>query len=424
MHIRQSGAAHVPIMFFLILLVMFLGTLGFAYVTLTKNGELTKKIATAEADAKALRSKEVLYQHYIEDLGQVIDKPGKYEGRANYAIGYDGQTLDGTVGVCNPINVKKILDDACGRAGVSVGRGLENVLGSMVSKVEHTMQRAKDAEGERDKAMTEKSEVDRKFQEAARETANQARSWNQTLEQVRSDFVNASATKDTTIAALQQNVNDKATQLSETKEAAAAREKELTKEIGNLTMHNSALTSRERLRNPVDVADGKVLVARQGIPTAFIGLGRKDLLQPGTIFRVRNPQSEAVKAYATVVRVEDERAEVELSGIVDPVGDFVREGDLIYNELYTPRLSRTIYLMGRFSHPYNKEQLTALLTRIGNRVVSTMKPGVDTVILGDDPINEAGDGFARVEESDEYKKAIALGVEFANLRKVRDLIKL
>ena len=30
MHTRQSGAAHVPMMFFLILLIMFLGALGFA----------------------------------------------------------------------------------------------------------------------------------------------------------------------------------------------------------------------------------------------------------------------------------------------------------------------------------------------------------------------------------------------------------
>ena len=52
MHNRQSGAAYVPMMFFLILLLMFLGALGFAYVTHTKNGELTTQVNEAQAEAQ------------------------------------------------------------------------------------------------------------------------------------------------------------------------------------------------------------------------------------------------------------------------------------------------------------------------------------------------------------------------------------
>jgi len=189
-------------------------------------------------------------------------------------------------------------------------------------------------------------------------------------------------------------------------------------------MLNSALTSRETLRQPEDVADGKIVVARQGVTTAFINLGKKDLLQMGTTFRVKNARSKDTKGYATVTRVEDDRAEVELSGITEPVGDWVREGDTIYHDLYTPGMSRTIYLMGRFNAPYNKDALATLLRRLGNKVVTKMGPGVDTVILGDDPLNEAGDGFAAVSDSEEYKQAVDLRVEFAPLRKIKDLVKL
>jgi hypothetical protein len=52
-----------------------------------------------------------------------------------------------------------------------------------------------------------------------------------------------------------------------------------------------------------------------------------------------------------------------------------------------------------------------------------MGPGIDTVILGDDAINEAGDGFTKVEESEEYKAATMLGVEFVPMRKIRDIVK-
>ena len=79
---------------------------------------------------------------------------------------------------------------------------------------------------------------------------------------------------------------------------------------------------------PPDVADGKVIVARNGVPMGFINLGRKDLLQPGTMFEVKNPNNPAVKGYATVTRVEEDRAEVALSNFVDPVGDY-RSGGAI-----------------------------------------------------------------------------------------------
>jgi hypothetical protein len=421
MHNRQSGAAHVPVMFFLILLVMFLGALGFAYVKLTENGELMKARDEARAEAQAAAKQKFLVEHYIEDIGRVIGKPGKYAGRPS--SDYGSATLENAL-LINPAEVQKLIDDACSAAGVAKASGLENVFGSMVSRINALQQRATEAEGARDKAMADKAETDKKFQAATSDATAKARDFSQKLEQTTTEFEAAKQEKDRLIGSLQQNLKDKADQLASEKEAAAAREKQLSGEIRKHQMQNSALVARYAMRNPIDSADGKVIVARSGIPTAFINLGKKDMLQPGTMFRIKNPNSDSIKAYATVGRIEEERAEVVLSGVVDPVGDAVREGDLLFNDLYTPRVSRTIYLMGRFSAPYNKPELTDLLKRLGNKVVTKMGPGVDTVILGDDPINEEGDGFAKVTDSEEYKEALDLRVEFASLRKIRDLIKL
>ncbi|MCB9887517.1 MAG: hypothetical protein H6838_18650 [Planctomycetes bacterium] len=410
-------------MFFLILLVMFLGALGFAYVKLTENGELIKQRNEAKAEAETARKKSFLVEHYIEDIGRVIGKPGKYEGRPQSKALYGDATLENAL-LMNPAEVQKLLDDACQAAGVSKASGLENVLGAMTTKVGQLGQRVKDIESERDKAMADKTEVDRKFVSATADATSRARDFSQKLEQTTSEFEAAKQDKERTIANLTQNLNDKRDELATTKEAATTREKELNGEIRKHQMQNSALVARDAMRNPVDTADGKVLAARSGIPTAFINLGKKDMLQPGTMFRVKNPNSAAVKAYGTVTRVEEERAEIALTGVVDPIGDAVREGDLLFNDLYTPRVSRTIYLMGRFSAPYNKPELTDLLKRLGNKVVTKMGPGVDTVILGDDPLTEEGDAFAKITDSVEYKEALDLRVEFAALRKIRDLIKL
>lgn len=419
MHTRQSGAAHVPIMFFLLLLVIFLGTLGFAWVTLTRNGELIKERDNAIAEARVANNRYLLAEDYIADLGRVVGKPGKYEGRPGKD--YDGATLV-VEGVMNPAEVKQVMDNAATEAGVSTSTSLENVLGAMVTHVNQMKQRVGDIEGERDKALAEKDAVDASFRTATTDATTKAREFGANLDQARADYEASKNSKDGLIASLQQNLRDKDEELLAVREKAAETEKKLRGDIAQLRNHNSALTSREALRQPANVADGKVIAARTGVRTAYIDLGKKDLLEPGTMFRIKNPRTDRVKAYAKVVRVEEERAEVELSGVVDPVGDYVREGDLLFNDLYTPGLSRTIFLMGRFSAPYNKDTLATLLERLGNKVVNKMGPGVDTVVVGNDPVTEDGDGFASIEDSDDYKKAVQLRVEFAPLLKIRDLV--
>jgi hypothetical protein len=423
MHNRQSGAAHVPMMFFLLLLVMSLGALGFAFVTQQKNGELTEERNKAQAELSIINKQKLLVEHYIEDVGRVIGKPGKYEGRQGSGGTYQGAVLTNPM-VMNPDEIKKLIDDACASAGVSTSAGLENALGSMVTRVSQLGQRIKDIESERDKALAEKAEVDRKFQAATAEATSRATAWKQDLDQTRADFESAKQDKDRTITTLQEGLRSKADELTTVREAAAQTEKGLRGDVARHQMQNSALVARDAMRNPPDAPDGRILVAAQGVKSAFIDLGRKDLLQPGTVFRIRNPHSTAVKAYATVKSIEEERAEVELSGIVDPVADAVQAGDLLYNDLFTPRVARTIFLLGRFTAPYNKPELANLLKRLGNKVVDKMGPGVDTVILGNDPVNDAGDGFTAVADMPEYKEAVDLRVEFAYLKTIRDLLKL
>ena len=424
MHYRQSGqsgATTVPMAFFLILLLLFLGALGFAYSTVTKNGELTKERDTLRDDAKTMRNKMQLVDHYIEDLGKVVGKLSKYPGRQG--VDYGTATLD-SPSVMNPAEIRKLMDDSCTAAGVSIASSLENVFGAMIASVNFSTQRVTEMEAERAKALTEKSAVDAEFQKATTEASTKAAEWARNLDQARSDFNAQLQSKDANNASLTESVKAKNDELTTAREEAAKREKDMRNEISKRDIRLSAMTERDRMRNLPDVADGKIIVARNGVSMGFINLGRKDLLQPGTMFHVKNPNNPAVKGYAEVTRVEEDRAEVALSNFVDPVGDFAREGDLIYNPIFTPRMTRTIYLMGRFTAPYNKEQLTLLLKRLGNRVVGKMAPGVDTVVLGNDPVNEAGDGFTAVKDSEEYKEAHRLNVEFTYLNIIRDLIKL
>lgn len=418
---RQSGAAHVPIMFFLLLLLMFFGALGFGWIQQTNNAELQKKADEARAELKTIQGKETLIQDYIADIGKVISKPGPYIGRPGGI--YQGATIE-YPGLMDPKQVKQVMDDAATNAGVSQASSLENLLGAMITRINTMSQRVKDIELARDKALADKSTGDQRFTTLEGEARTQASENETNLEQTRSDFQSATDDRDRRIETLRENLRNSAAEMTALKEEFQAKEKDLLGRIARLQTQNSALVEREALRQPPNVADGKVLVAKNGIPKAFINLGRKDLLQPGTVFRVKSPNNNAVKGYCQVTRIEDERAEVRLYDFVDPVGNYASEGDLLFNDLYTPRVTRTMFLMGRFSAPYGKEQLTNLLRRLGNRVVTKMGPGVDTVILGNNPVNEAGDGFSDIKQSEDFKLANELRVEFTYLAKIADLVKL
>ncbi|GAB4162666.1 MAG: hypothetical protein Fur0037_28740 [Planctomycetota bacterium] len=424
MHSRQSGAAHVPIMFFLILMVLFLGALGFAYVTITENSDLRARVDDLAAKVNVADAKIMLRDHYIADVGDMLkltSAKGDYEGRAS--VDYSGQTLKDLSGVMSPALVREKLQAFSTAAEIVSYNGVENMLNAVIGKLDFYKNRVKELESARDQAIQEKAAVDAGFRKAQSEHASRQEALSNELNTTRTSLNAQVSNKDSLLAQTQANLNTTRDEKIAADEAHAQEVKKLKAEIAMLRAHNTALVSKIALINPPSVADGRIIAARPNVSQAFIDLGRKDMLQPGTIFRIKSPDSDKVKGYATVVRVEQERAEVSLSGIVDPVADQVREGDRIFNDLYTPNQSRNIFLLGRFDYPYHKPELEKLLTGLGNKVFPKMVPGVDLVILGDKTLNEAQDGLEEVTESPEYKLALGLGVEFAPLHKIRDLLK-
>lgn len=425
MHTRQSGAAHVPILFFLILLVLFLGALGFGYVTLDKNNNLEAQHAKDVVSMKTLTGQNLLFRHYIEDLGNVIKQFGAYAGRANIsAEDYANQTTDGVTGVMDPTQVKQKMEAFARQVEVSSAGSLEGLFGAVNGRVEALKKRVEDITGERDRVAQEKTAVDASFEQARNSHSAAQQNLRDQLGQTQQQHAAQRADLESHLNTTRQNLRDKNDELSGEREQRATEKKQLLTEQGKLRGHNTALVEKLAMKHPPDAPDGKVIAARNNVLSAWISLGRKDMLQTGTIFRLKNPNSDKVKAYAEVTRVEQERAEVRIYDVVAPVADQVREGDLLYNELYSPNTKRNVYMLGRFSYPYHKPELEKLLKSLGNKVHAKMEPGVDLVLLGNDSITEEGDGFVPITDTPEYKEALNLGVEFAPLHKVRDLIKL
>ena len=162
MNNRQSGAAHAPMPIVILLLFIAIGSGVANYLQETEKAELKKQVAQAEADRDAIQGKEALIQDYIAEIGKVINKPGPYLGRNGNAELYNGATIE-YPGLMDPKVVKQVMDDTANNAGVSQASSLENLLGSMVTRINQMTKRVKDVELERDKVPTDKSTGDQRY---------------------------------------------------------------------------------------------------------------------------------------------------------------------------------------------------------------------------------------------------------------------
>lgn len=177
------------------------------------------------------------------------------------------------------------------------------------------------------------------------------------------------------------------------------------------------------LREP-EQADGRVLEVDEALNLAWIDLGKQDRLFRGMRFRIvdgRPGRDGQFKSMAEVTRVENDMAEVRLYDQRDRFDPPV-SGDVIYNPLYDPQGLRNAVMLGRFSGTYNQQELRALLSEINVNVQTKVDKTTDYLIVGAELYYDA-DGEPLEEplqpsELEEYKKAVADGVQIVPLKQV------
>ena len=431
MRTRERGAAHINIFFFLIMLVMFLGALGFGYVQLTDNTDLREKFAANLTLLEQLKVDVEVRDHYIEDVHKVVGEGGTYPGRDGYTyIDPDNKAQENCVvnpleAVSLPGNIENTVVAFAKQSNVPEGlaKPLGSLLGEAKKQLDTKDSRISDLEtqngtlqGQVDKANTlvASANTDRKT-EVDKLTQDQSE-----LRQ----FINAEYTKrQSRIDGLRVEVKTRREENDALKEQHSGQVLALTKEKNLLKARIDAARRLNELVNPPQDPDGRVISSSQAAGRAWVSLGRKDMLPRGTVFEITAPDSGATKGWGRVTKVDYDRSEIALYGVVDRF-DPVVKGDQIRNDLYSPDLRRNIFLMGRFSYPLNKPTVKMLLEQLGNKVHDTIGPGVDLVLVGGDTLNEDGDGFVPVTESSDYKDALFLGIEIATISKVREFLKL
>jgi hypothetical protein len=424
MRIRESGVAHVNIFFFLLVLVLFLGALFFAYVQMDKNTQLESSIATARAETKALTRDKLIRDQYIESIVP-LGETGEFAGKQGFNWDELGGPPPALQNVPSLEKLQALAKTFARDAAIPESTILP--LSSLLSQAKQALDtKAKeigDLQTQRDKLAVEKTAAEQARTEAIAAANAENTKINQAQAELR-DYINEE------IGKAQQTIAGLRSQVTKGREELTAARDEHNKVVETMARDANMMKARiDNMRqtvalvNPPDQPDGKIISSSQSVGRAWIDIGRRQMLPLGTVFKINAPGKTLVKAQGTVIKVEPDRAEIALSGVRDPF-DPVVAGDLIANDLYGPELRRNIYLMGRFSEPYHKPEVKRILESLGNKVHDQLGPNVDLVLVGGDVLNETADGFVSVDETDEYKRALSLNIEVASIHKVRDFLRL
>jgi len=149
--------------------------------------------------------------------------------------------------------------------------------------------------------------------------------------------------------------------------------------------------------------DGEVLAARDG--TAWVNLGKRNLLMPGTTFTVLGRQKGGRLYAKGVVRITmvDETmsraAVMELTSRADPIV----EGDLVQSAAYSKNRQMRFFLLGEF-RAMGKSMIESRLESIGAKVDDEVSTLTHYLVLG-----SPGPGGENLEATAAYKKAMQYG---------------
>ena len=424
---RERGTAHVNIFFFLIMLVLFLAAVFVGYSQFSENNTLKDSIKQAKAAEAAAQIKVQVRDEQLKALGTVIGEVGKFTPKADYTdVLKEAGIPEIPVSAEGPDPEKVASSMKALGAALSVPESmktLSDLLNGAKASYDSATKKATDTDGERTKALADRAALEKTLTDEQAARTKDVSTANAQHSEYRSTVDAGLKAKDDLITNMRAQVSERDKNLEAEKQAHAADNLKNSKEIGTLRAVISAHTERMKLLNPPQAADGEIVSSSPMVARAYINLGRKDMVPVGTIFRVMGRGKQDVKAYAEITKLEQDRAEVKISGLKDAL-DPVVKGDQIANDLFAPNVKRTICLIGRYTYPLTKPTVKLLLENLGNKVVEKVGPGVDLVIVGGDSLNEGADGFTPVDQTQDYKDALFHGVEIAPLHKVRDFLKL
>ena len=416
---RERGIAHVNIFWCLVPMVLMFGAAGYGYMKHTEADEAKQATVNAKAAEKLAELALNERDRQLTDLTKVLGNAGKF---LDPIVAIEGYTVPSKWTSPEKLNVAfqsfktklnlsnslSQLDEIFNSAATQIRQRSDTIAG--------LEKQLRDSRGElktsRDSVATVRDELNGKISNLEGSLNAERTKMDQQVRQSTTELADA---RSKTTAAREER--DKIRKDSEAAAAAFANEKMIL----NARIANA--TNKLKVINSPQDPDGRVLESSPSTRLAWIDIGGRDMVKAGLTFRLLGPTKTGfkLKGHGTVVRVENDRAELKVVELVNELDPIVR-GDVVANDLFSPDLKLNVFLLGRFGTPYSKGEIKRIMETMGNTVSDKMDPTVDLVIVGRQPIG--GEDSVKIEDTEEYKTAAHLGTNVVTLYKIRDFLKL
>lgn len=273
-----------------------------------------------------------------------------------------------------------ILEAAAARMQNDIKRVVEEKAGEVKSKADAVVASKAASDAKDALYATLKAETDqtkRSLEEQIRELRDQVQAKDAAVQAAQSELETVKAEKEKAVATISGQLNQKVAEIQ-------------------------TLVRRER-PYVSEGPDGEVLAAGNGV--VVLNRGKKDLLQPGTMFKVlgRIKGGELVqKGVVKVVVSNDQTADCRI--VEDNPSNPITGGDLVQSETYSPGRTIRFALIGEF-RKMGRAQAEARLKQLGAGVDTVVTTETHYLVLGTPGAGET------LEDSDAYKRAKEYGVQ-------------
>lgn len=225
---------------------------------------------------------------------------------------------------------------------------------------------------------------------------------------IRTEMETGFRTREEQIRELRDQVQSKDQAIQQTQTELETVRTESARQVATLTARSSQQTAElqtlARREQPFvsEGPDGAVLATGGGL--VIINRGKKDMLMPGTMFKVLGRIKGGdlvVKGAVKVVVSHDNTADTRVVD-QDPNNPIV-EGDLVQSETYSPNRVMRFTLVGDFSK-MGRAQAETRLRQLGAQVDANVTTETHYLVLGTAPAGE------NLEDSEAVKRAREYGV--------------
>ncbi len=411
------GAARISAVWMIVVIVLFLAALAFAFVSqgdMTTAREETAAAVTARADAERQTGEA---RDQVRNVSTVL---GWYDRENAF------QQSD-------PASAKKALEDLkatfsdLGPADADFESALPKVVAAYNQKVRDLAElraRVQSLESEVQAARKATTDVETEKNDEVAKLRQQLSDDTQNAQQQQQEL-------QTRLTASQTQVSDRDLELRQAQAETLQQKRDYERRLLAAEARINELAKVTSFsREPFNqYPDGSVIEVSSALSLGWIDLGASQRLTRGMRFRVQSgqPGDQRTKAMAEVIDVEANRAEVFFSQITDRF-DPVVAGDVVINPLYDPKGGRNAVLVGRFSGAYSESELKLLLARMGINVQEGLDRTTHFLIVGselwtDPETNEPLEEPLQPSEIPIFKNAEAQGVQIIPLQDIREFFR-